>query len=203
MPYAFYAQPVGSAVLRLLRDDRHTAVAPAGPASPLAADFPRPGDVIRRRFDDGARCYAATVKGEFAGFIWICREAYEEDEVRCRYVLPSPDRCVWDFDVYVEPRFRVGRTLGRLWKAVGASLESEGVEWSFSRISLFNEASVGAHERLGALRVARALFFVVGRLQLTLCSQAPYVHLGVSGRPRIELRLPKPPVAPATASVAG
>jgi hypothetical protein len=150
VPYALYAQPIGAQAFKSVRDDPGTIIARSAPGDPLAAKFPRPAPVIQARHAHGAQCFAATVKGEFAGYIWIARGRYEEDEVRCTYVLAQPDSCVWDFDVYVEPRHRMGRTMGRLWKAVDADLAAAGVRWSFSRISMFNPGSVASHQRLGA-----------------------------------------------------
>jgi hypothetical protein len=193
--YALYAQPIGREQFAKVRDDAGTVVEPALPHSPLLAQFPRPPAVIGQRFASGAACYAATVKGQFAGHVWISRERHDEDEVRCEYVLAAAERSAWDFDVYVEPRFRLGRTMGRLWKAVDAALSAQGVQWSFSRISLFNRASIGAHERLGAMRVGHALFLVVGPLQCAWLPAAPFVHLSISDRRRPSIMLQPPDAA--------
>lgn len=198
LPYALVAQPIGHGAYAAVRDDPATVVRLAAPGDALVAQFPRPEAVNLARWSRGAQCHVCTVKGQFAGTIWIQRGRYDEDEVRCEYVLAAPAHSVWDFDVYIEPRRRLGRSLGRLWKAVDAQLAAQGVQWSFSRISLFNAASLTAHARLGTVQVGRAVFVVLGPLQLALASVAPRVHLGwrPGMRPRYRLAPPaRPPPA--------
>lgn len=195
VPYALYAQPIGAQAFKDVRDDPATCVTRTPPGDPLVAKFPRPASVIQNRYAQSAQCYSAVVKGEFGGFIWIARDRYEEDEVRCTYVLARPDSCVWDFDVYLEPRYRMGRTMGRLWKAVDADLAAIGVRWSYSRISIFNPGSLGSHERLGAKRVGLAIFLVIGPLQTAVMSLKPYIFLSwpKCARPTIVLKHPISP----------
>lgn len=190
--YAIVAQPVGRASATALRPDARTCIERLPAGHELAASFPRPPAVIAQRYRDGADCIGATVGGDFAGFIWWQRGRYEEDEVRCSYVLDDPARCVWDFDVYVEPRFRLGRTLARLWAAVDGELAADGVAWSFSRISTFNQASLAAHARMGTVERCRVLFVRIGRLQLSLLPGSPRLHVSISDRRRPTLRLAAP-----------
>ena len=190
--YLIVAQPIGAGALDAVKPDRSTEIVQAGPQSELARYFPRPDAVIRRRFASGASCYCALVKKEFAGFLWILADRYEEDEVRCTYVLEAPQQSVWDFDVYIEPKFRLSRTLARLWHAVDARLNERGVRWSFSRISAFNAESLAAHAKLGIIECQSATFLVIGQFQLSFLSQRPYVHASFSAcrRPAIRLDLP-------------
>ncbi len=178
--YRLVAQPIGRGDGPPMRADPATVIQdiPAGAA--VAAAFPRPPEIIARRYAAGATCTAALVRGEFAGFIWLQRQRYEEDEVRCSFVLDAPERCVWDFDVYVEPRYRIGRTMARLWGHVDAEQAAHGVRWSFSRISAFNPASLASHARLGIVDCGSALFLVAGPMQLSLLPRFPYVHLSAS-----------------------
>jgi len=127
--YALMAQPIGSPLLRDVSEAASTEVVAIAPDHPQVGAFPRPEQVIAERFANGATCHLALVKGDFAGFIWLQRDAYMEDEVRCRYVLDEPARGVWDFDVYVVPKYRLGRTLARLWRAVDVELERAGIAW--------------------------------------------------------------------------
>jgi hypothetical protein len=189
--YRLVAQPIGRSDAKPLRPDAATELraVPAGDA--LAAAFERPPHVVERRYAAGAACTAALVRGEFAGFIWIQRGAYDEDEVRCRYELQDAATCVWDFDVFVTPRFRVGRTLARLWSHVDQGLAREGVRWSFSRISAFNRESLAAHARLGTVDCGTALFVVLGPLQAALLPAFPWLHLSLRRAPRIVLAPPK------------
>lgn len=190
--YYLVAQPIGRADTQSMRPDQATLMRKVAVGDTLVAAFPRPPRILERRFAAGATCTAALVRGEFAGFIWLQRSCYEEDEVRCTYVLEAPAVSVWDFDVYVEPRYRAGRTMARLWSYVDAELAADGVRWSFSRISAFNPASLSAHARLGIVRCASALFFTLGRRQLALMSQFPFVHFSASERIAPVMRL-RPP----------
>ncbi len=190
--YYLVAQPIGQPGSKPMRPDAATTLrsVPAGDA--LEAAFPRPPAVLAMRRAAGAACTAALVRGEFAGFIWIQRGRYEEDELRCTYVLDDPVRSVWDYDVYVEPKYRVGRTMARLWSHVDAELAATGVRWSFSRISAFNPASLASHARLGIVRCGSALFLRVGPAQLSWVPQFPFLHLSFSDAraPRVHLRPP-------------
>jgi hypothetical protein len=166
VPYMLVAQPVGNPALADIKPDPGTVVRRIGPGDPVIASFPRPAAVNAQRFADGSECYVAWLKGEFAGHVWIARGSFVEDEVRCIYEIAEPATGVWDYDVYVEPRLRLGRTMARLWRAVDDDLSVQGVRWSFSRINRFNAASIRSHQRLGAKEVGGACFLVIGKLQL-------------------------------------
>lgn len=201
--YLLCAQPIGDNRHAGVRDDPASPVRLLHPGDPLLAGLPRPPEVIAQRFAAGHRCFGIDVKGEFAGCIWIARDVYNEDEVRCQFRLsdnlpnenrPSDNRRnVWDFDVYVAPRFRTGRTLARLWKGVDKQLVAEGVAWTTSRIGLYNPASVAAHERLGARLLGTACFLVLGPWQLSWLPRAPYLHLSLHRGQVPSLALAPPP----------
>jgi hypothetical protein len=190
--YVLVAQPFGRPGTPRLRPDPACVVGVAQASDPLCASFPRPAGVNRDRWAQGAVCYVASVKGRFAGTIWIQRDRYLEDEVRCDFVLARPELSCWDFDVYVEPDFRLGRTMARLWQAVEDDMLARGVRWSFSRISRFNAASLRSHARLGARPVGTATFLVLGRWQVALTGgRRGWAISGPSShRPAIELPPP-------------
>ena len=87
----------------------------AEPEEALVGFSPRPREVISSHFARGHVCLVATIKGVLGGFLWFAREYYDEDQVYCRFVLAEPESCVRDYDVHVEPHFRMGRTFARLW----------------------------------------------------------------------------------------
>lgn len=191
VPYVLVAQPVGNPALAAVRADPATVVQRVGPGHALLAAFPRSPAVIAQRFADGAECHAATVKGSFAGHIWIARGRYVEDEVRCIYEIAEPATVVWDYDVYVEPRLRLGRTMGRLWREVDNALSAKGVRWSCSRINRFNVASVKSHQRLGAVTLRQVVFLVLGPLQLSWDSSGGVrMSLGRTQVPVLRLTAP-------------
>jgi hypothetical protein len=190
--YRFVAQPVPAAPLLAPRTTEALTIRRVSPGDAIVAQFPRPARVIAARFAEGAVCFAAESRGQFAGFIWLNLAPYEDDEVRCRYVPIPEARTAWDFDVYVVPALRLGRAFARLWDAANAHLREHGVEWTFSRISAFNVQSIRAHARMGVKRVGSAVFVRFGSTQLAAFSVAPFVHAcrDAKFRPVLRLRAP-------------
>lgn len=155
------------------------------PPEPLRP--PRRQEALQYRFGQGARCLLASTPGaRLAGWLWMLHGACQEDEVRARYVLPSPQSS-WDLDVWVQPEQRGGLVFARLWEEANALLHAQDVRWSCSRISRFNRASMAAHARLGTLDLGTATFLRCGRWQWMLASLPPYLHL--SRRPEVFPRL--------------
>jgi hypothetical protein len=196
--YYLVAQPIPALAEPTCRPSSRTPITFVEATDPLTQAFPRPPHVIARRFRDGNHCLVARSGDRFTGFLWLARDGYDEDEVRCRYELVRPAECVWDYDVYVEPDFRIGRTFARLWDTANRHLADTGVRWSFSRISAFNLASLQAHCRLGLQRLFSATFICLGNVQLALIGAAPYIHLSLSSqsRPALQLRPPRIPEKP-------
>lgn len=187
--YYLVAQPVSGPAQR--RGGRIT-VRRVEPADPVCASFPRREKVIARRFAEGAICLVAEDGARFAGYLWLQPGPYDEDEVRCRYVMSPAPRCAWDFDVHVQPELRLGRTFARLWDAAHELLRERGVEWTMSRISAFNPESLRSHGRLGLQRLGTVTFLRVGRAQLMWSMRRPWLHasLDPAKAPRIVLRAP-------------
>lgn len=176
--YRFVAQPVA--------DRPHVASAGAHAITirridvddPIVRQFPRPRRVIEARFGMGATCIVAEKKGSFVGFVWLKEREYPEDEVRCLYRLDPRGAAAWDFDVHIEPAYRLGRTFARLWDSANAWLRERDYQWTISRISAFNPESLAAHRRLGMRTIGSAIFLCVSHLQLSLFDRAPFLHLG-------------------------
>ena len=190
--YELVAQPISPRDTPFLRPSKTSQIRFVEDGDPLIAQFPRPAEVIACRFLDGQRCLAITSGERFAGYLWITRNAYEEDEVRCRFELAEPQIATWDSDVYVAPDFRHGRTFARLWSAANDHLSSSGVLWTFSRISAFNPHSLRSHTRLGTGHLCSATFLCFGPLQIMLASVSPFFHISCSARFRPTLRLSPP-----------
>jgi hypothetical protein len=175
--YHFVAQAIAAAPLCAGRGGA-IAVRRCLRRSELPAGYPRDDSVLRQRYADGALSLAAFkgAGGELSGFLWLAFGAYQEDEVRARYILASNQSC-WDFDVWVTPHERMGPCFVRLWDEANLLLRARAVRWSCSRISAFNCASLRAHARLGAVRLGSAVFLCCGRWQWMLATRAPYVHV--------------------------
>ncbi len=191
--YRFVAQPVPAATGQTRTARSTTRIYRASPGDAIIAEFPRPPDVVARRFADGAVCFVAERAGKFAGFLWIKERTYCEDEVRCRYVLSPAERLVWDFDVFVAPEFRMSRAFAQLWEGAHAFLRERGYTWTISRIAAFNAASLASHARLGMVPAGTGLFVVAGPAQLAAFSRRPYLHfgLGANRAPTLEFRSPE------------
>lgn len=193
--YILVAQPVRQEALLPPHRGRSIAIREVSADDPALAAMPVAAEVVRYRFAQGAICLGAFVKGEMIGTIWLCLGAYDEDEVRCRY-LPKPDgRVAWDFDVYIHDDFRTGVAFARLWDATNAYLLARGVRWSMSRISAFNPRSLVSHRSLGATSLGNATFLRLGRWQILLSSLRPITHLstGPTDIPLLELSAPETP----------
>jgi hypothetical protein len=157
---------------------------------PCVKYFPRLPEIIRGRFDQGANCLAAFKNGEFVGFIWLILGSYEEDEVRCRFTPFPESKTSWDFDVYVEPKYRISTAFVRLWDAANGFLQERGISWTMSRISAFNFTSRAIHTKMGGQVVGSAYFMIIGRFQLMFATMPPYFHFsqGPFSSPEIILK---------------
>lgn len=187
--YLLVAQPIPHDSVPMCRPAAKNPIREVTADDPLVARFPRPPQVIAKRFADGATCLVAEAKERFAGFLWLAHDGYDEDEVRCRYEFAHPEQSVWDFDVYVEPEFRIGRTFSRLWDEANRRLAAQGVRWSYSRISAFNPNSLSVHGRMGAHKLFSATFLCIGQIQITLAGNSPYLHFSLSDSSRPKLTL--------------
>lgn len=191
--YRVVAQPVQSAAAEGIRTSSpRIRTRLIEPEDTLIADFPRPASVIQQRFAAGGSCLCATYDEQFAGYLWMQRCSYREDEVRCDYIMVDSDRCAWDYDVYVCPERRLGKTFAVLWRDANTMLARQGIGWSMSRIAINNPASLRAHARLGARKIATLHFLSLGSAQLCISTLAPFVHLGLTRDIRAHIRLRAP-----------
>lgn len=154
--------------------------------------MPLDGKVIRHRAAQQAICLGAFAGEQMIGCLWLCLGPYSEDEVRCRFIPDPPDRCSWDFDVYLKPEFRPGLGFAKLWEEANRFLSGRGIVWSMSRISALNLHSIASHRRLGLRHLGSAIFLRFRRVQLALSSIRPHVHLSLSDAsvPEFVLRAP-------------
>ncbi|MBI3776069.1 MAG: N-acetyltransferase [Gammaproteobacteria bacterium] len=192
LKYYLVAQPV-SASPRLSGSRGNSIVVRLIERSdPALQQIGRPVKTLEQRFTQGSICLGAFKDAELAGYLWLHFSTYPEDEVRCNFKPEPTHASAWDFDVFVAPKHRLGYTFPRLWDAADALLRARGVRWSMSRISAFNPASLTSHARMGLKMLGSALYLVVFRVQLTLATLPPYIHLSVTERscPNIVVRAP-------------
>jgi hypothetical protein len=181
--YYFVAQPVPSHRSSAMERPSKTRVYRTSMQDSIIQQSPRPAPTIAKRFADGAVCHVAAQGSKLVGFIWIKQESYDEDEVKCHYVLRPSTQLAWDFDAYVAPEFRMSRAFSQLWEAANDYLRDLGFRWTISRISAFNAASLRSHQRLGLLHLHTGHFLVAGPVQVSIFSCRPYVHVAI-GRSR-------------------
>lgn len=199
LKYYIVAQPVPAPAATPARRSATMEVRALDRGEILATDWPRPRHVVERRVADGAECVAVFSKDRMIGFQWTLTGPYEEDEIRTLF-RPLPEgRAAWDFDIFVEPEYRVGRAFLRLWDETNARLHARGVRWSMSRISAYAVESRRSHARMRAVDVGRCLYLCVGNAQLSLFDRVPFIHLGFGPGSRPVFRA----VAPADREPAG
>jgi len=153
------------------------------------SQLPRPREVVQARFEQGGRCLAGFMDDVFVGCIWVNPGKYREDEVRCDFIPCPVGEAGWDYDVHVEPKYRLGFAFLRLWDETNALLREQGICWSISRISAFKPESIKSHSRMGASKIGSAVYLAIGSVQLMFSTTAPFVHLSFSDKQRPVLKL--------------
>jgi hypothetical protein len=199
LKYYIVAQPVPAPAATPPRRSASMEVRVLDRDEILATEWPRPRHVIERRVAEGAECVAVFAKGRMVGFQWTLAGPYEEDEIRTLFCPLPEGRAAWDFDIFVEPEYRVGRAFLRLWDETNARLHARGVRWCVSRISAVAIDSRRSHARMQAVDVGACLYLCVGSVQLSLFDRRPFVHLGFGPGSRPVFRA----VAPADRMPAG
>lgn len=187
--YEFMVQPINGQPLLPASLARNLSFEEIGPDHPDLAQMPALEDIKRRRFEQGARCLGAYRKGELIGYLWYAAGRYEEDEVRCDYVLEDAAASVFDFDLYVLPKHRLGIGFLGIWHGANEVLAARGVRYTFSRLTRFNTASRRAHAHLGWKRVGSGVFLCLGQVEVMASTLAPYLAVTFRRGQRVTLRL--------------
>jgi len=190
--YYLVAQPVRERPLVPARLGRSIVVRRLDVGDPGFAGLPLTGETIRQRFGQNSVCFAAFKDGGSVGCLWLCLGTYVEDEIRCRFEPWPGGQAVWDYDVYVDPDLRQGLVFARLWDEANAYLRGRGIGWSVSRISAFNPKSLTSHARLGATVCGVLTTLCAGRLQFSVATLAPSVHISAGHGPGPVYRIPVP-----------
>lgn len=187
--YEFMVQPIGGARLLPAGLSKNLAAREIVEDDAAVAAMPALAHIKAQRFRRGARCLGVYRKGQLLGYSWYVRERYEEDEVRCTYELSDREASIFDFDFYVLPEHRMGIAFLAVWQGMNETLAPQGLRHTFSRMTRFNLASRRAHARLGAKRVASAVFVQAWGVELMASTVAPWI--GITWRPsqRVVLRL--------------
>jgi len=136
----------------------------------------RPEWVMRHRQVQNSVCIQAWCQDEVVAWFWYCADEYTDDFMRCRYVLSPKGKCVWDYDVYIKPEYRISRLFAYLWDFAFHHLQQQGITSSFSTIAVLNIASKTAHSRLDTKVVGSIIILEVARVQLMLLSKFPFFY---------------------------
>lgn len=187
--YEFMVQPVTSSALLPPRLSRHFTYAEIGPGHADLARMPAHDDVKYGRFAQQARCLGVYSKDVLIGYIWFCFDQYDEDEVRCTYILSAPEKSVFDFDLFVFPEHRMGVGFLAVWHGANMFLRQRGIEYTFSRVTRFNTASRRAHAHLGWKKIGDAVFLQAWHLEVMVANIAPYVAASWSRNARVGMHL--------------
>ena len=188
--YDIMVQPVRKEPLIPDRLSRNLEIREIKRGDPEVDLMPARPDIKEARFEQNAVCLGAFKKGKFIGYMWFCPHAYEEDEVRCTFLVSPADEAVFDFDFYLFPEYRMGRGFIGMWSGAYKYLDERGIKYTFSRVTRTNIASHRAHSHLGWKCVGRTLFLQVGQVQFMAATIFPFLHLsfGKSGRVQLKLR---------------
>ncbi len=187
--YELLVQPIPEGSLLPSRLAKSLEMREIAPGDPEIARMPARPEIKESRFKQNAVCLGAFQKNQFIGHIWLCFHAYEEDEVRCTFVLPEGNQAVFDFDLYVFPEYRMGLGFAGIWNGANEFLRNRGVKCSFSRLTRFNLASRRAHQQLGAQRVGRVFVLQAWQVEFMLATVSPYVHLSIGEGNRVRMKL--------------
>src|SRR5271157_3719662 len=201
--YELLVQPIPEGRLLPSRLSKALEMRQIASGAPEIAHMPARPEIKELRFKQSAICLGAFQKNQFIGHIWFCFNAYDEDEVRCTFILPEGNQAVFDFDLFLFPEYRMGLGFVGIWNGANEFLRSRGVKCSFSRLTRFNRASRRAHMQLGARRVGRVFVLRAWPVEFMVATVAPYIHLSLRKQDRVCLKLPRCLVPRSAASTAG
>ena len=138
---------------------------------------------IRRRVERGDVCIAAQRSSRTLGVLWLSFETFDETEVKALFVVSPAAGMAWDSNLFIVEDARAGSLFVALWDGANQVLRDKGYRWSATQTSAFNGPSLQAHKRLGAYRIGRIVYVLIGSAQITFSTLRPHVHLaGPSGK---------------------
>ena len=187
--YQMMVQPITDKPLLPQRFARRLQIREIKRGDPEVALMPARPEIKEARFAQNAVCLGAYRDDRFIGYLWFCYGRYEEDEVRCTYLVTPEREAIFDYDLYIFPEHRMGLAFAGIWHGANEYLRARGIRYTFSRLTRFNLASQRAHDHLGWKPVGRAVFLQAGPVQIMCATWWPYVHLSCSASQRVRLRL--------------
>lgn len=146
-----------------------------------------PDEAAGFRAAQSMTCLGLFRSGTLLGVNWVKEGSFDEDEVYLRF--EPPPATAWDTGLYIRPEARGGRAFAALWAATAQWLGAHRLDWSMSRIADYNYASVGAHLRLGGVRVGSVAVLRVGAMQFAPAARPAFARIGAT-RPVIRIKRP-------------
>lgn len=187
--YELMIQPIPTAELLPARFTKNLEFREIARGSADIDQMPIRTEIRDSRFEQGAICLGAYQQQELIGYIWFSFHTYQEDEVRCTFVLHPTEHAVFDFDLYLFPKHRLGLGFVSLWNGANKYLRRRGVLYTYSRLTRFNVASRRAHDHLGWKCVGRCLFLKIFNFELMFSTISPFLHLSMSTSNRVHLNM--------------
>jgi hypothetical protein len=153
-----------------------------------------PRDRVRtqRRVERGDICIAASRSGRTVGVLWLTFETFDETEVKALFVVSPAAGMAWDSNLFIVEDARSGLVFVALWDAANQLLREKGYRWSATQTSAFNGASLQAHKRLGARRIGRIVYLLLGSWQVTCSTLRPWFHVSGTSGPGPTYVIPRP-----------
>lgn len=186
--YEFMVQPIRDKPLLTANFVRSLTYREIRRGDPEIAKMPARAEVKESRFAQGAVCLGAFRNDVLIAYIWLCFNAYQEDEVRCTYKLMNADESVFDFDLYVFPEHRMGIAFMAVWHGAMKYLHERGVRFSYSRLTRFNLASRRAHRHLGWKCIGRAVFLQIWTVEAMISTLFPFAWVSFGPPARVGLQ---------------
>lgn len=185
----WFVQPIAEKPLLPEKYLADTTVRQIEQGDPLLERMPVPPEMLRFRFKQDAVCLALFVKEEFAGYIWFAFGRYDEDEARCTFVLLPESQSVFDFDLYLFPKYRAGIAFLALWDYASKYLRDRGIRYSYSRMTAYKLNSAKSHSHLGMKRIGVAVVLRMWALEIIFASRSPYIYVSLKDVSRLPITL--------------
>jgi len=187
--YDFVVQPIGSDPLLPKTFVKNLEIREIVQGDPEIERMPiRPG-MAQFRFDQNSICLGAFKKGAAIAYMWFCFRSYQEDEIRCNYVLSPSEESVFDFDFYVYPEHRLGIAFLGLWNGANEYLHKLGIKYTYSRVARTNITSSRVHKKLGMKKIGSAVVLKIGSIETMWSSITPRFNLSINKKDRANILL--------------
>lgn len=177
-----YAQPVPSRPLLAPVRQPRLRIGVVAPGEIPAREFRRSEAAIESRFRQGSICIAGRTDEGMAGYLWLHFGRLPERMFACDFEALPANRTCWDYDLEIEPRYRLGRTFARLWDEAFRLLRERGITSTVSWIHCANGTSRRSHERMGATRVGWLVLLDVFGYKTALASIRPFLRFAGPGK---------------------